>query len=322
MDQLAAELGIDRLELRRRNFIPKEDFPATVAVGLTYDSGDYHGALARLLEMVDLEQFEREQEELRARGVYRGIGFSTYMEICGLAPSRVVGPSGVGLQGGLLGVRGRARPSVGQRDRVQRRVPPRPGPRHELRPDRRRPPRRHAAAGRRDPRRHRARPVRDGHVRLALARGRRRVGRSRGRQGRDEGREDRRAPARGLTRRHGAARRPLLGARLARGRDGARRDRARRLRAREPARGDGARARGDDLLRPRQLRLPVRRARLRRRGRRRHRQGQRPALVLRRRLRPGDQPDADRRPDPRRHRARRSARRCSSRSPTTRRASS
>jgi aerobic carbon-monoxide dehydrogenase large subunit len=100
MDQLAAELGMDRLELRRRNFIPKEDFPANVAVGVTYDSGDYHGALDKLLENLDLEAFRREQEQLREQGVYRGIGFSTYMEICGLAPSRAVGPSGVGLQAG------------------------------------------------------------------------------------------------------------------------------------------------------------------------------------------------------------------------------
>ena len=101
MDQGAAELGLDPLEVRRKNFIPKEDFPAEVAVGVIYDSGDYHGTLDRLLEHVDMDAFRREQEELRSQGVYRGIGFSTYVEICGLAPSRVVGPSGVGIQGGF-----------------------------------------------------------------------------------------------------------------------------------------------------------------------------------------------------------------------------
>jgi aerobic carbon-monoxide dehydrogenase large subunit len=101
IEQAAAELGIDPLELRRRNFIPKEDFPAEVAVGIVYDSGDYHGTLDRLLTHVDLDAFRREQAELRERGIHRGIGFSTYMEICGLAPSRVVGPSGVGLQAGF-----------------------------------------------------------------------------------------------------------------------------------------------------------------------------------------------------------------------------
>jgi carbon-monoxide dehydrogenase large subunit len=98
MDQLADELETDPLELRRRNFIPKDDFPAEVAVGLVYDSGDYHGTLDRLLEHVDIDAFRREQAELRETGVYRGVGFSTYVEICGLAPSRAVGPKGVGLQ--------------------------------------------------------------------------------------------------------------------------------------------------------------------------------------------------------------------------------
>ena len=101
VEQLAHELGMDPLELRRKNFIPKEDFPAEVAVGIVYDSGDYHGSLDKLLTHVDLDAFRREQEELRAKGIHRGIGFSTWMEICGLAPSRVVGPMGVGLQAGF-----------------------------------------------------------------------------------------------------------------------------------------------------------------------------------------------------------------------------
>ena len=98
MDQLAVELDMDPLELRRKNFIPKEDFPAEVAIGVIYDSGDYHGTLDKLLGHVDLDEFRREQAELRDKGIHRGIGFSTYVEICGLAPSRAVGPSGVGLQ--------------------------------------------------------------------------------------------------------------------------------------------------------------------------------------------------------------------------------
>ncbi len=101
IEQTAAELGMDSLELRRKNFIPKEDFPAEVAIGLVYDSGDYHGSLDKLLTHVNLDEFRAEQEELRGKGIYRGIGFSTWMEICGLAPSRVVGPSGVGLQAGF-----------------------------------------------------------------------------------------------------------------------------------------------------------------------------------------------------------------------------
>jgi carbon-monoxide dehydrogenase large subunit len=104
MDQLAAELGLDRLEIRRRNFIAADDFPHETAVGIVYDSGNYQGTLDKLLEHVDLPAFRAEQERLRqdpVRPVHRGIGFSTYTEICGLAPSRAVGPSGVGVQTGL-----------------------------------------------------------------------------------------------------------------------------------------------------------------------------------------------------------------------------
>jgi carbon-monoxide dehydrogenase large subunit len=101
IDQAAHEIGIAPVDIRRKNFIPKEDFPAEVAVGVVYDSGDYHGTLDKLLAKLDLDEFERKRGELRSKGIYRGIGFSTYMEICGLAPSRVVGPQGVGIQAGF-----------------------------------------------------------------------------------------------------------------------------------------------------------------------------------------------------------------------------
>jgi carbon-monoxide dehydrogenase large subunit len=101
MDQLADELGLDRLEVRRRNFIPKDEFPAAVATGVVYDSGDYEKTLDRLLEHVDLSAVEDDKLRLREEGIYRGIGFSTYTEICGLAPSRIAGPGGVGVAAGL-----------------------------------------------------------------------------------------------------------------------------------------------------------------------------------------------------------------------------
>jgi carbon-monoxide dehydrogenase large subunit len=100
MDQLASELGIDPLELRRRNFIPPFSAGHETPLGIVYDSGNYAAALDKLLEHIDPAQVSREAEELRERGIYRGIGFSTYTEICGNAPSRIVGPSGFGLQGG------------------------------------------------------------------------------------------------------------------------------------------------------------------------------------------------------------------------------
>jgi len=99
MDQLADELGMDRLELRRKNFFT--EFPAETALGIVYDSGNYHGTLDKLLEHFDQAAFEQEKQDAAGRGRLRGVGFSTYTEICGLAPSRVTGPQGFGLQTGL-----------------------------------------------------------------------------------------------------------------------------------------------------------------------------------------------------------------------------
>jgi len=91
MDALADELGMDRLELRRKNFI--SEFPATLASGLTIDSGDYHASLDKLLEVLDLDAFRAEQQQRRDNGAVKqlGVGFSTYNEMCGLAPSRILG---------------------------------------------------------------------------------------------------------------------------------------------------------------------------------------------------------------------------------------
>ncbi len=91
MDALARELGMDSLELRRRNFI--KEFPHTMASGLTIDSGDYDASLDRLLEILDLDGTRADQAERRARGDAKqiGVGFSTYNEMCGLAPSRILG---------------------------------------------------------------------------------------------------------------------------------------------------------------------------------------------------------------------------------------
>ncbi len=91
MDALAEELGIDRVELRRKNFI--KEFPATMASGLTIDSGDYVASLDKLLEHLDLDALRAEQAKRRENGSERqlGIGFSTYNEMCGLAPSRILG---------------------------------------------------------------------------------------------------------------------------------------------------------------------------------------------------------------------------------------
>ncbi|PRY00070.1 xanthine dehydrogenase family protein molybdopterin-binding subunit [Allonocardiopsis opalescens] len=93
MDELAAELGMDPLELRRRNWIRHEEFPYTGVGGLTYDSGDYERATARAVELFGYEELRAEQARRREAGdpVQLGIGISTYTEMCGLAPSRVLG---------------------------------------------------------------------------------------------------------------------------------------------------------------------------------------------------------------------------------------
>ena len=100
MDQMAHELGMDPLELRRKNFIPPHNEPHETAIGVMYDSGNHDGTLDKLLEHVDVAGFRAEQERLRSEGVYRGIGFCTYTEVCGVAPTRVFGPGGFGVQGG------------------------------------------------------------------------------------------------------------------------------------------------------------------------------------------------------------------------------
>jgi carbon-monoxide dehydrogenase large subunit len=100
MDLVAARTGVDPVEVRRKNFIPKAEMPFTNCLGLTYDSGDYDLTLDKALEMVDYKAFRREQAEKRKQGKYLGIGFSTYLEICGLGPAAATqAATGVSLWG-------------------------------------------------------------------------------------------------------------------------------------------------------------------------------------------------------------------------------
>ncbi|MGH7907857.1 MAG: xanthine dehydrogenase family protein molybdopterin-binding subunit [Candidatus Binataceae bacterium] len=93
MDMIAFELGLDPVEVRRRNFIPKDSFPAATASGLVYDSGDYEGALDKALRIADYEKLRAEQAEAHKQGRYIGIGVSTYVEICGIGPSAMLPPT-------------------------------------------------------------------------------------------------------------------------------------------------------------------------------------------------------------------------------------
>ena len=93
MDELAAELGTDPLELRRRNWIQHDEFPYTTIAGLTYDSGNYEAATDRALALFGYDDLRAEQRARHenADPVRLGIGISTYTEMCGLAPSRILG---------------------------------------------------------------------------------------------------------------------------------------------------------------------------------------------------------------------------------------
>jgi carbon-monoxide dehydrogenase large subunit len=101
MDELAAELEIDPMELRRRNWITHEEFPFTTVCGLTYDSGNYEAATARALELIGWDELRAEQARRRAANdtVQLGLGISTFTEMCGLAPSRVLGSLAYGAGG-------------------------------------------------------------------------------------------------------------------------------------------------------------------------------------------------------------------------------
>jgi carbon-monoxide dehydrogenase large subunit len=94
VDVIAHDTGMDRIELRRKNFIPPEAFPYTTPVALTYDSGDYVKTLDAALKAADFAGFEARRTAAKAHGKLRGIGISTYVEACGAAPSAIVGQLG------------------------------------------------------------------------------------------------------------------------------------------------------------------------------------------------------------------------------------
>ncbi|WP_084961926.1 xanthine dehydrogenase family protein molybdopterin-binding subunit [Thermoactinospora rubra] len=101
MDELAAELNMDPVEVRRRNWIKHEEFPYTTIAGLTYDSGNYEAATDKALALFGYDKLRAEQADRRDRRdpVQLGIGVSTYTEMCGLAPSRVLGSLSYGAGG-------------------------------------------------------------------------------------------------------------------------------------------------------------------------------------------------------------------------------
>jgi carbon-monoxide dehydrogenase large subunit len=99
MDLVARELGMDPVEIRRKNFIRPDEFPYNSAGTFVYDSGNYAGAMEKALAMADYQGFRQRQAEARKQGKYLGIGISSYVEVCGLGPS--AGANAIGFAGGL-----------------------------------------------------------------------------------------------------------------------------------------------------------------------------------------------------------------------------
>ena len=154
MDDLAAHLGVDPLEIREKNWIKNDEFPFTTVAGLEYDTGNYEVATEKAKATFGYDALRAEQKERRDRGdrVQLGIGVSTFTEMCGLAPSRILGA--LVLRRRRLGAR--QHPDAGDRQGRGRHrgEPARAGTRDGLQPDRGRPARRTVRGRRGAARRH------------------------------------------------------------------------------------------------------------------------------------------------------------------------
>jgi carbon-monoxide dehydrogenase large subunit len=92
VETAAHDLGIDPAEIRRRNFVTT--FPYATPVGLTYDTGDYEATMSRAIELADVAGYPARKAASEAKGLKRGLGYSAYIEACGIAPSSVAGALG------------------------------------------------------------------------------------------------------------------------------------------------------------------------------------------------------------------------------------
>ena len=95
MEAAAREIGMDPAAFRKKNFITK--FPHQTPVIMTYDAGDYKASLLKAMEMADVKGFGKRKRESARKGNYRGLGYSCYIEACGIAPSQAVGSLGAGV---------------------------------------------------------------------------------------------------------------------------------------------------------------------------------------------------------------------------------
>ena len=294
MDILAEQLGMDPAELRRKNFVQKEQFPYHSPLGFVYDSGDYHRDAAESARHDRVRRPAREQAEKRKRGELMGIGISTFTEVVGAGP---------GKHFDIIGIK--------MFDRAEIRIHP-TGFRHRSR--------RHAAQGQGhettwaqivaeelglDPQHLLVEegdtdtaPYGLGHLREPQHAGRRRGTRAGGAPDSRERAQDRRSRARGGRRRRRVGRLQVPG----QGRSGkSDHDEGRCVRGvHEPPPGQRARLEATFYYDPPNLTFPQRRVRGGRRRRSRDRRSQRPALRCGRRLRHHHQPDDRRRADSRR----------------------
>ncbi|MGY6410901.1 MAG: xanthine dehydrogenase family protein molybdopterin-binding subunit [Alkalilacustris sp.] len=92
IDKAAREMGMDPVEIRRKNFVT--EFPYETPVAVVYDTGDYHATMDKLIEIADFAGFEARRAESAKRGLLRGLGINCYIEACGIAPSQLVGQLG------------------------------------------------------------------------------------------------------------------------------------------------------------------------------------------------------------------------------------
>jgi len=94
IDKAARELGMDPVELRRKNFVKPDEFPYQTPVAVVYDTGNYDATMDKLVEIADFAGFEARRAESARNGKLRGLGVNSYIEACGIAPSNLVGQLG------------------------------------------------------------------------------------------------------------------------------------------------------------------------------------------------------------------------------------
>ena len=171
VDALALEMKVDPIELRMRSFIAPEQFPYETTTGWTYDSGNYAETMRVAMDIAGYEDLRREQAEKRARGELMGIGVSFFTEGVGAGPRKHMDILGLAMNDGADLRVHPSRQGGGQHQRPDAG----PGPRDDVRADRRRGAR-HPARGRRGPpRRHRQVALRARHLRQPLDAGLRRA---------------------------------------------------------------------------------------------------------------------------------------------------